>query len=145
MLDRYAKVVLTVIAIALAWLCLWGPGPKWGTPAHASSVGDAFLRGVEAAKGGNPSESLVAAAVTAELAKPSVFVSGTGRFQIQNCEGLTQGDDGRGARANYWVLLDTQTGRVWRWSYQWDEKGKKLTSEGWRVCHVEGLVDDVPF
>jgi hypothetical protein len=35
--DRYTKVVLTVIAIALVWLCLWGPGPHlWGTPAGAA-------------------------------------------------------------------------------------------------------------
>ncbi len=36
MVDRYTKVVLTVIAVALMWLCLWGPGPKWGTPAQAA-------------------------------------------------------------------------------------------------------------
>lgn len=33
--DKYTKVVLTITAAALIWLCLWGPGPKWGTPAHA--------------------------------------------------------------------------------------------------------------
>jgi hypothetical protein len=33
--DKYTKAVLTIIAAALIWLCLWGPGPKWGTPAHA--------------------------------------------------------------------------------------------------------------
>lgn len=36
MVDRYTKVVLTVIAVALMWLCLWGGGPKWGTPAEAA-------------------------------------------------------------------------------------------------------------
>ena len=36
MADRYTKAVLTVIAAALIWLCLWGPGPKWGTPAKAA-------------------------------------------------------------------------------------------------------------
>ena len=35
MVDRFTKVVLTVIAGALVWLCLWGPGPNWGTPAEA--------------------------------------------------------------------------------------------------------------
>jgi hypothetical protein len=35
--DRYTKVVLTVIAVALVWLCLWGPAPKWGTPAEAQT------------------------------------------------------------------------------------------------------------
>ncbi len=34
---RYTKVILTVIAIALVWLCLWGLGPKWGTPAEAAA------------------------------------------------------------------------------------------------------------
>ncbi len=29
-MDRYTKVVLTVIAVALVWLCLWGAAPKWG-------------------------------------------------------------------------------------------------------------------
>jgi hypothetical protein len=39
MVDRYMKAVLTVIAIALVWLCLWGPGPHlWGTPAGAADV-----------------------------------------------------------------------------------------------------------
>ena len=37
MVDRYTKVVLTVIAVCLVWLCLWGPGPKWGTPAQAAT------------------------------------------------------------------------------------------------------------
>lgn len=36
-MDRYTKAVLTVIAVALVWLCLWGPGPKWGTPAEAQT------------------------------------------------------------------------------------------------------------
>lgn len=36
MVDRYTKLVLTVIAVCLVWLCLWGPGPKWGTPAEAA-------------------------------------------------------------------------------------------------------------
>ncbi len=36
MVDRYTKVVLTVIAATLLWLCLWGPGPHmWGAPAEA--------------------------------------------------------------------------------------------------------------
>jgi|GEM_PF-3621926 len=36
MADRYTKVVLTVIAAALVWLCLWGTGPLLlGTPAEA--------------------------------------------------------------------------------------------------------------
>jgi hypothetical protein len=26
-----------MIAVALVWLCLWGPGPKWGTPAEAQT------------------------------------------------------------------------------------------------------------
>jgi len=38
MVDRYMRVVLTVIAAALVWLCLWGPGPKWGTPAQAQET-----------------------------------------------------------------------------------------------------------
>ena len=33
--DQYTKIVLTVIAACLMWLCLWGPGPKWGTRAEA--------------------------------------------------------------------------------------------------------------
>jgi len=37
MADRYTKVVLTVIAVALVWLCLWGQAPKWGTPAEAAT------------------------------------------------------------------------------------------------------------
>jgi len=37
MVDRFTKVVLTVIAGALVWLCLWGPGPNWGTPAEAQT------------------------------------------------------------------------------------------------------------
>ena len=36
--DRYLKVVLTAIAVALMWLCLWGPAPRWGTPAQAGAV-----------------------------------------------------------------------------------------------------------
>ena len=40
MADRYTKVVLTVIAVALVWLCLWGPGPAmFGTPAEAQYPG----------------------------------------------------------------------------------------------------------
>ena len=36
MADKYTKAVLTVIAVALVWLCLWGPGPAmFGTPAEA--------------------------------------------------------------------------------------------------------------
>ena len=36
MADRYTKVVLTVIAVALVWLCVWGMGPPtFGTPAQA--------------------------------------------------------------------------------------------------------------
>lgn len=47
MVDRYTKVVLTVIAVALIWLCLWGPGPKWGTPAEAQmSAVDVNIREV---------------------------------------------------------------------------------------------------
>jgi hypothetical protein len=38
MVDRYTKVVLTVIAVCLLWLCLWGPAPKWGTPAEAAGI-----------------------------------------------------------------------------------------------------------
>jgi hypothetical protein len=38
MADRYMKVVLTAIAVALMWLCLWGPAPTWGTPAQAGAV-----------------------------------------------------------------------------------------------------------
>lgn len=42
MVDRYTKVVLTVIAAALVWLCLWGPGPaRLGRPAEASLYGQA--------------------------------------------------------------------------------------------------------
>ena len=37
MLDKYTKIVLTVIAITLVWLCLWGPGPHWGAPAGAAA------------------------------------------------------------------------------------------------------------
>jgi len=37
MVDRYTKVVLTVIAGAMVWLCLFGLAPKWGTPAEAAS------------------------------------------------------------------------------------------------------------
>jgi len=38
MVDRYTKVVLTVIAVALVWLCFWGPGPvRFGTPAEAGT------------------------------------------------------------------------------------------------------------
>ena len=53
MVDRYTKIVLTVITVALVWLCLWGPGPKWGTPAEAQTgtvdvniaeVGGRYLR-----------------------------------------------------------------------------------------------------
>jgi len=36
MLDRFTKVVLTIIAAALICLCLWGPGPNWGAPAEAA-------------------------------------------------------------------------------------------------------------
>ncbi len=36
--DRYMKAVLSVIALALVWLCLWGPKPKWETPAEAAST-----------------------------------------------------------------------------------------------------------
>ena len=36
MADRYTKLVLTVIAVALLWLCLWGPGPMRVTPAQAT-------------------------------------------------------------------------------------------------------------
>jgi len=39
MVDRYTKAVLTVIAVALVWLCLWGPGPATlGTPAEGGTV-----------------------------------------------------------------------------------------------------------
>ena len=38
MMDRYTKVVLTVIALALMWLCLLGPGSKWGPPVGVSIV-----------------------------------------------------------------------------------------------------------
>ena len=38
MVDRYMKVVLTVIAVALVWLCLWGSGPEVGTPAEAQGT-----------------------------------------------------------------------------------------------------------
>jgi hypothetical protein len=44
MVDRYTKIVLTVIAACLLWLCLWGPAPKWGTPAEASGVYDSYRR-----------------------------------------------------------------------------------------------------
>jgi len=37
MVDRFTKVVLTVIAVALVWLCLCGPGPRWGKPVAAKS------------------------------------------------------------------------------------------------------------
>jgi len=37
MVDRYTKVVLTMIAVCLLWLCVWGPAPKWGTPAEAQT------------------------------------------------------------------------------------------------------------
>ena len=37
MVDRYTKVVLTVIAVALVWMCLFGLAPKWGTPAEAAT------------------------------------------------------------------------------------------------------------
>ncbi len=36
MIDRYTKAVLTVIAVALVWLCLFSQAPKWGTPAEAA-------------------------------------------------------------------------------------------------------------
>lgn len=36
-MDRYTKTVLTIIAVCLLWLCLWGPGPKWGTPVEAQT------------------------------------------------------------------------------------------------------------
>lgn len=36
MTDRYLKVVLTVIAACLLWLCLWGAAPNWGLPAEAA-------------------------------------------------------------------------------------------------------------
>jgi len=39
MVDRYTKVVLTVIAGAMVWLCLFGLAPKWGTPAEAATTG----------------------------------------------------------------------------------------------------------
>ena len=35
MVDRYTKVVLTVIAVALVWLCLWGSGIPRGRVVHA--------------------------------------------------------------------------------------------------------------
>jgi hypothetical protein len=37
MVDGYTKVVLTVIAACLLWLCLWGPAPKLGTLAEAAT------------------------------------------------------------------------------------------------------------
>lgn len=48
--DRYTKVVLTVIALALAWLCLWGPGPAmFGRPAKAADFFDTMRKAENAA------------------------------------------------------------------------------------------------
>ncbi len=46
MVDRYTKVVLTVIAVALVWLCLFGLAPKWGTPAEAYGETDVNIAAV---------------------------------------------------------------------------------------------------
>lgn len=37
MVDRYTKAVLTIIAMALLWLCFLGPAPSWMAPAEAQS------------------------------------------------------------------------------------------------------------
>ena len=112
-LDRYAKVVLTLIAVALLYLCFGEPGPKWGTPAQAAGIGEA---GVMARN---------AALAVAEGPPSDVVVQSSGRFFIQELTGFCSANLAR----NH-VLLDTETGRTWLWvGRPGDKKGEKILDE----------------
>ncbi len=144
MADRYTKVVLTVIAVALVWLCLWGTAPKWGAPAEAAGQAKSDVPEVIRAQRFDLTDAEARVRATLALSE-----SGTPRLRLFDEEGqvsasitLTpEGQPHLSSAQDESVSLQDVEGQdafYWREVASWKGKGPKTTqmftvSAPWRI------------